>query len=221
MSENKNIERLFQEKFKDFEVIPQEHVWDNIEAELDKKEKRRIIPFWRKLSGIAAALLFGFLITNALFFSNPIGKNNGANQENNFPAKTQPKGKSTENSNKEDNSIVKEKEAIVASDVKESNYKSSQNKVTEGSLKSSKDNSIRNNDGIASSTERSKNKTSTTTNTSQKISGNNGNLNKAIIIENKEAVATNLEKKETINIKNNPIVSENLKKKEKLKSIIF
>ena len=214
MSENKNIERLFQEKFKDFEVIPQEHVWDNIEAELDKKEKRRIIPFWRKLSGIAAALLFGFLITNALFFSNPIGKNNVANQENNFPAKTQPKGKSTENSNKEDNSIVKEKEAIVASDVKESNYKSSQNKVTEGSLKSSKDNSIRNNDGIASSTERSKNKTSTTTNISQKISGNNGNLNKAIIIENKEAVATNLEKKETINIKNNPIVSEDLEKKE-------
>jgi len=72
MNENKNIERLFQEKFKDFEVIPDEHIWDNIETQLDEKKKRRIIPFWWRLSGVAAALLIGFLITNALFFSNPI-----------------------------------------------------------------------------------------------------------------------------------------------------
>ena len=57
MNEHKNIERLFQEKFKDFEAIPHENVWDNIQVELNKKEKRRIIPFWWKLSGIAAALL--------------------------------------------------------------------------------------------------------------------------------------------------------------------
>ena len=137
MSENKNIERLFQEKFKDFEVIPEEPVWDNIEAALDKKEKRRIIPFWWKLSGIAAALLLGFLITNALFFSNPIGKNNVVNQENNISVKIQPNGKSDENSIKG----IKEKEAIVASETKLSTDKSSQNKVTEGDRKSTRLNS--------------------------------------------------------------------------------
>lgn len=212
MNENKNIERLFQEKFKDFEVVPEEHIWDNIEAELDKKEKRRVIPFWWRLSGVAAALVLGFLITNALFFSNSIGKNNVVNQENNIPSKTQPNGKSSGNSIKENNVIAKGKEAIVASDVKKSNDNSSQNKVTEGSLKSPKNNSLTNNDGIVYSNEKSKTKSSTTTSINQKKSSNNVNLNKAIITENKEAVATNLEKKETVANKNNQVVSTDFKK---------
>jgi hypothetical protein len=65
MKEQKNIERLFQEKFKDFEVAPPEMAWKNIEARLNKK-KRRIIPFWFKISGIAASLLFGFYIYSLL-----------------------------------------------------------------------------------------------------------------------------------------------------------
>ncbi|CAM3567228.1 hypothetical protein FLGE108171_03340 [Flavobacterium gelidilacus] len=61
MKEQKNIERLFQEKFKDFEVAPPEMAWNNIEARLnEKKKKRRLIPFWFKASGIAASLLLGF-----------------------------------------------------------------------------------------------------------------------------------------------------------------
>ena len=61
MKEQKNIERLFQEKFKDFEVAPPEMAWKNIESKLnEKKKKRRVIPFWFKSSGIAASLLLGF-----------------------------------------------------------------------------------------------------------------------------------------------------------------
>ncbi|MEI7507912.1 MAG: hypothetical protein WCJ62_00430 [Flavobacterium sp.] len=60
MSERKNINKLFQENFENFEVIPDEIVWENIEKKLDEKKKRRVIPFWWKLSGIAAALLLGF-----------------------------------------------------------------------------------------------------------------------------------------------------------------
>jgi hypothetical protein len=61
MKEQKNIDRLFQEKFKDFEVAPPEMAWKNIESKLNKKEKkRRIIPFWFKPTGIAASLLVGF-----------------------------------------------------------------------------------------------------------------------------------------------------------------
>ncbi|MBC8883582.1 hypothetical protein H9X57_09985 [Flavobacterium piscinae] len=39
MKDKKNLDRLFQEQFKDFEEIPPEIVWKNIEAELTKKKK--------------------------------------------------------------------------------------------------------------------------------------------------------------------------------------
>ena len=58
MSDKKNIDRLFQEKFKDFEVTPDKSVWKSIQADLKKKKKeRRIIPLWWKLSGIAAGII--------------------------------------------------------------------------------------------------------------------------------------------------------------------
>lgn len=63
MKENKNIERLFQEKFKDFEASPPEDAWNNIASRLqEKKKKRRVIPFWFKASGIAASLILGFFL---------------------------------------------------------------------------------------------------------------------------------------------------------------
>lgn len=62
MSERKNINKLFQENFENFEVIPDEIVWENIKKKLDEKKKRRVIPFWWRLSGIAAALLIGFFV---------------------------------------------------------------------------------------------------------------------------------------------------------------
>lgn len=70
MNERKNIDRFFQEKFKDFEVEPSEKVWKNIESKLkEKKKDRKIIPFWLQLSGIAAALLIGFFTTDSLLNS--------------------------------------------------------------------------------------------------------------------------------------------------------
>jgi hypothetical protein len=76
MSERKNIDRLFQEKFKDFEANPSEEVWGNIEARLDEKKKRRVIPFWWKLSGVAAVFLIGFLISKSIY------NNDGIKTEN-------------------------------------------------------------------------------------------------------------------------------------------
>ncbi len=52
----KNLDKLFQEKFKDFSEIPDEKVWENISDSLDKKNRRRVIPIWWKLGGIAATL---------------------------------------------------------------------------------------------------------------------------------------------------------------------
>ena len=69
MNERKNIERIFQEKFKDFEVNPAEEVWVNIEKKLEEKKRRRIIPFWWKLSGVAALFLIGFFVSKSFFIA--------------------------------------------------------------------------------------------------------------------------------------------------------
>ena len=67
MSDKKHIDRLFQEKFKDFDVMPNDAVWENIEARLEKKKKKqRIIPIWWQLGGAAAAIVIMFAIGNML-----------------------------------------------------------------------------------------------------------------------------------------------------------
>lgn len=61
MSEQKNIDRLFQEKLRDLEVSPSPEIWNAIENKLQKK-KRRIIPIWWLSSGVAALLVVGVLV---------------------------------------------------------------------------------------------------------------------------------------------------------------
>lgn len=76
MNDKKNIDRLFQEGFKDFEAEPNNQVWINIETALKKKEKeRKIIPFWMQFSGTAAAFILGLFALNILFKTNPEIKN--------------------------------------------------------------------------------------------------------------------------------------------------
>ena len=67
MSDNKNIDRLFQEKFKDYEVFPEPNVWKGIEKELLKKKKKRIIPLLMRLAGAAAILLFLIPVGNWMY----------------------------------------------------------------------------------------------------------------------------------------------------------
>ncbi|MFV0565804.1 MAG: hypothetical protein ACK5NB_08235 [Flavobacteriaceae bacterium] len=72
MKENKNIDRLFQERFKDFEATPGDAVWKNIEAKLHKKEEKRAIPIWWRFAGAAAVLLL-FLLVGINYFKSPNG----------------------------------------------------------------------------------------------------------------------------------------------------
>ncbi|TRZ45987.1 PorT family protein [Robertkochia solimangrovi] len=71
MSDKKNIERLFQEKFKDFEAAPSQDLWEQIETKLDsgKQKNRKVIPFWWQLGGVAALLTLLFLAGISLFSS--------------------------------------------------------------------------------------------------------------------------------------------------------
>ncbi|NHF59143.1 outer membrane beta-barrel protein [Flavobacteriaceae bacterium TP-CH-4] len=64
----KKLDELFQEKFQDFNQLPDEKVWQRLEAALDKKDKsRRVPPFWWKFAGIAAGLLIAFWLINPFF----------------------------------------------------------------------------------------------------------------------------------------------------------
>jgi hypothetical protein len=69
MSDKKNIDRLFQEKLKNFETTPKDAVWENIHNRLhkDKRKRRFIIPIWWKLAGVAAVLALSFTAGNLMF----------------------------------------------------------------------------------------------------------------------------------------------------------
>ncbi len=59
MKEKKYIDRLYQEKFRDFEAAPREAVWKSLEARLQEKQKRRAaVPLWYRYAGVAALLAF-------------------------------------------------------------------------------------------------------------------------------------------------------------------
>lgn len=64
----KNLDRLFQEKFKDFEVKPKDYNWDKIQSKLKEDDKKIVVvPIWLKLIGIAATLLLMFGLGQNLF----------------------------------------------------------------------------------------------------------------------------------------------------------
>ncbi|MEM9647575.1 MAG: hypothetical protein AAF969_03780 [Bacteroidota bacterium] len=52
----RNLEQLFREKLGDFHEVPDEKVWKSIEASLDKKKRKRVMPIWWQLGGVAAVL---------------------------------------------------------------------------------------------------------------------------------------------------------------------
>ncbi|WP_298418190.1 hypothetical protein [uncultured Kordia sp.] len=72
MSDQKNIDNLFREAFKDFEAKPDAALWDKISSQLDenspkadkKKEGIVFLPWLYKIAGVAAALLLLFFIGN-------------------------------------------------------------------------------------------------------------------------------------------------------------
>jgi Outer membrane protein beta-barrel domain len=97
MSERKNLDKLFQEKFKDFEPATPDTAWPYIEEKLKEKKKRRVIPIWWKLSGVAAVLLIGFALSDSYLNRSPKNNNgivvrdntnaNDANSSSNGAAK--------------------------------------------------------------------------------------------------------------------------------------
>ena len=134
MSERKNIDRLFQEKFKEFEAKPSEDLWSGIEAKLNEKKKRRVLPFWWKLSGVAAVFLIGFLISKSIYndgikTENQVvnetnsNENEKANDSDSNPKKLDSKG-----------SIPGENPIVNEDNVNKTNTKNSESEITINSI---------------------------------------------------------------------------------------
>tara|TARA_R110001592_G_scaffold34595_4_gene118826 strand:+ start:1217 stop:2734 length:1518 start_codon:yes stop_codon:yes gene_type:complete len=62
--QKKKLDELFQDKLSEFKPTPDNKVWRAIDASLEKKRKKRIIPIWWKLGSIAAALVISLLLFN-------------------------------------------------------------------------------------------------------------------------------------------------------------
>ena len=69
-----NLDKLFQEKLKDFREVPDERVWESVEQSLDQRRKsKRVIPIWWKLGGVAAVLAIALLVINPFGTEEPSG----------------------------------------------------------------------------------------------------------------------------------------------------
>lgn len=126
--EDKNIDKLFQEKLANLVAIPNKKVWTGIEQKLTKK-KRRVAPFWWFSSGIAALFLIGFfLLPNSKTPENSI--------KNNVVITNKPKTKTPENNINLDTILNKNsKEVLIANDENKQPKKSKEKKnITKNSV---------------------------------------------------------------------------------------
>ncbi len=113
MKDKKHIDRLFQEKLKDLEVTPGDSVWNNISAELqnlnNESNKRKGIPVWWRIAGIAASLLLlltlGQYLLNENNTSAPIENIVDTDFENKVLTDEVKENTGNENSNNKNNNI--------------------------------------------------------------------------------------------------------------------
>ncbi|MEZ4838263.1 hypothetical protein [Flavobacterium sp.] len=202
MKNKKNLDRLFQEQFKDFEEIPPEIVWKNIEAELTKKKKRRIIPIWYKLSGVAALLIFGFLGTRVILNQPKIEKTNPVVIEEKI------------NSTKNQNSAVDSEEKINQNELNsDENVSNKINNPQEKQLFSNDETVANGNLNIEKNSKKQNNQNSNLDKVNQKNKENTGLVSNSI----DKTERTRQETEKNLNEKNNSELVDN--SNTKLKTI--
>ncbi len=210
----KYLDELFQEKFKGYEETPDEKVWHTIEASLDKKKKKRILPLWWQLGGIAAVLIIG------LFLFNPFQEHNTPEKDANGVTDVENKDHDSKsildslNSNQENTKVT---DIDNAREIENRSETLQQNTMMEKDGKNSI-NSLEN--GIANSTQKkgpihsNSTKTNMIVQANEKVSGQN-TISKNIIdtkenqdsgiaaVENNDVRETIPNSKETNSITNN------------------
>jgi hypothetical protein len=115
MKNKKNIDRLFQERFKDFETEPNEHSWSNIQAALkEEKKERKVVPLWLKYTGIAAAFFLGFFALNTVFTTTNNSRNDIVLDTKSLNTSTTDSDSIPSNPKEEKNTIYQKKNIKVA-----------------------------------------------------------------------------------------------------------
>ena len=196
MKEQKNIERLFQEKFKDFEATPPQGSWDIIASRLnEKKKKKRVIPFWFQLSGIAASLI----IVGTLILNYQSEQDNLIQDNTNTIVSEDAKNK-TNNDNNISNTGIKNSR-ITSSESNELNQKTSEKNKFEENINQNKinTNSITKTKNAVVSGSKENKKTNSTISS---FTNSNGN-----IVDNNKGNKVSKNKKNTA--KNNAITTSN------------
>ena len=107
MSEKKHIDRLFQEKFKDFEAKPSSNVWSGIQNKMEQplQKPKKVLPLWLRFASIAAALVLLFTIGN-LAFNNNDKENNNTNVVDTNLENTTPNTSNTKTINSVSNNTI-------------------------------------------------------------------------------------------------------------------
>ena len=109
MSEKKHIDRLFQEKFKDFEAKPSSNVWSGIQNKMEQplQKPKKVLPLWLRFASIAAALVLLFTIGNLAFNNNEKENNNTNVVDTNLENKnTTPNTSNTKTINRVSNNTI-------------------------------------------------------------------------------------------------------------------
>lgn len=204
MKNSKNIDRLFQEKFKDFEATPNEKIWKNIESSLqEKEEKRRIIPFWWKLSGIAALIAVGFFIGKEYSGNSNL---HIPNPKNEVVTKTTISNDATTNENTAIVEYEKGKSNEEISKVNKNSTSENKNLVNENKFQNAENKTIVSNTSVSNSIKNKKQNPSTFVNHSHenavvsnkdksKKSQNSSEKNELNLNEKNNAVANNAKEK--------------------------
>ena len=210
MSDKKNIDRLFQEKFKDFEVKPNTNVWAGIQSKMEQpQEKTRTgLPIWLRFAGIAAALVLLFTVGN-LVFNNENTENTTtvADTKNDIESTNSNSNSTTEKiiinstvsaetintlkGNK--NGLNSEKEAINNKEIVTIDNDSRSNKASEA-IKN-KPNNLSSQSPYVNDAPKEK--------TDQYLTNQNNNSNRNNINSNSNGVTLNSEKESVLNASNN------------------
>ena len=199
MKDKKHIDKLFKDRFKDFEVSPSPEVWSSIQASLEERKKDcKLIPLWWKVGGVAALLALLFTVGNSVFNSPNSDSPIVINQE------TLP---SSENDS-EQNPLLKDNVIIVDINTEENNSKTIQEEKENSSNQRTTHNPI-SKEAIYNSHKSSKNSKVADVNNSKKTTNSNINsfFKDKITLSHteKEAVAIASEK-QTQSGKDNPAI---------------
>ncbi|MFK7781189.1 hypothetical protein [Psychroserpens sp.] len=237
MNDKKNIDKLFKEQLKNFEVAPKDHVWENIQERLheEPRKKRRVIPIWWKLAGIAAGIILFFTVANQVFNTsekNEVLKDVIVDDSKIIEdtSKTKDVNKSKEQYDPSDDILQNDSEEQIANSNSESNDKISDetdDKKEKNSVNKNKSNSIIGSDqkddfNIASESSNSlndkenKSQNSNTTNSNNKTKSNNDY--KELLEEKKTPLQKPLTKDAVAKSSNTPSSESNKDSKNVIKN---